>query len=227
MPSPIITETRRRCPELAEFLEGVCAQPLSFEGPAAIMHSAHNHTHLWALEWWAERHEWIDLDYRVAFVEEILTRWRGRLKGLPPYRAMGYRVYLYQDLAPTVSVVADTPEGCPYGGRLKFVPHTRDVMMHFIGRSWSRNFKGGAWPIEPQRILEVIDRNSGSISKPSADMLEISVGRLRRLIEEIGLERRVSEIRKRYKRRPAKFRAEADGDYEFAIWEQLWPAGYR
>lgn len=202
-------------------------QPLRFEGPHAINHSAHNHTHLWALEWWAERHNWIDLDYRVAFVEEILARWRGRLKGLAPYRATGYRIYLYRDMAPTVSVVADTPAGCPYGGGIEFAPHIRDVMAQYVGRRWSQNFKGGAWPIEPQRILEVIERNAGSISKPSAEMLGVSVGKLRHLIEEIGIEMRVNAIRKRFSRRPAKFRVETYGDYELVIWEQLWPAGYR
>lgn len=104
MPSSLISETRQRCPELAEFLEAVCAQPLNFDEPDAMRHSYCNHTHLWALEWRAERHAWMDLEYRIAFVDEIFARWRGRLKGLPPYRAGGYRMYLYQDLATTVSV---------------------------------------------------------------------------------------------------------------------------
>lgn len=227
MSATILADTRRRCPEQAEFLEGVCAQPLRFEGRYAIDHSAHNHTHLWALEWWAERHDWIDLDYRVAFVEEIFMHWRGRLKGLPPYRESGYRVYLYQDMAPTVSVVADRPEGCPYAGKLTFVPHIRDVMSVYVGHHWSLNFNGGAWPVAPERILRVIERNAGSISKPSADELGLSVGRLRRLIEEIGLEMRVNAIRKRFNRRPATFRVDAGGDFELHIFEQVWPARYR
>lgn len=226
MSNSIIAETRRRCPELAEFLEDVCAQPLRFEGSYANAHSAENHTHLWALEWWAERHDWIDLDYRVEFVEEIFARWRGRLKGLPPYRAAGYRVYLYQDMAPTVSVVANLPEGCPYGGRLTFVPQPRDVMAAYVGRRWSLNFKGD-WPIEPGRILDVIEHNQGSISKPSADMLGLPVSKLRILIEQMGLERRVNEIRKRYKRRPAKFHEEAYDNFELRIFEEIWPMGYR
>jgi hypothetical protein len=49
MPSSLISETRQRCPELAEFLEAVCAQPLNFDGPDAMSHSYCNHTHPWAL----------------------------------------------------------------------------------------------------------------------------------------------------------------------------------
>ena len=84
--------TRARCPELADFLDGCCARPLAFEGPYPIAHSSHNHVHLWALEYWADHHAWIDLDYRVEFARLILERWRGRLKGLSPYREGGYRM---------------------------------------------------------------------------------------------------------------------------------------
>lgn len=227
MTATIHTETRRRCPELADFLEAVCAQPLSFEGRHAIRHSAANHTHLWALEWWAERHAWIDLDYRVAFVEEIFARWRGRLKGLPPYLAAGYRVYLYQDLAPTVSVVANLAEGCPYGTELEFVPAIRNVMAHYVGRRWSSNFENIPWQTPPDRILKVVARHNGSISMPSANALGIRVGELRILITQMGLADEVNAIRKRCKRRPAQF-TERDQDHAaFAIFEQIWPAGYR
>jgi hypothetical protein len=126
----------------------------------------------------------MDLEYRIAFVDEICARWRGRLKGLPPYRAGGYRMYLYQDLA-TVSVVAETPEGCPYGGNLEFFSSIREVMSIYVDRKWSDVFPSLDWPHSDERILTEIEKQSGSISRPTAEALGVSVGQLRKLIEQI------------------------------------------
>lgn len=227
MPDTLLSETRSRCPDLGEFLEGVCAQPFNFEGPEAIVHSSYNHTHLWALEWWAEHHQWIDLSYRVAFVERIFEHWKARLKGLAPYRVGGYRLYLYQDLAPTVSVVAETPQGCPYGGDLKFVSDVRNVMEPYVKRRWSENFTSFDWPASHNTVLAEVEKHSGSISKPTAEALGVSVGQLRTLIEQMGLEVQVNKIRKRYKRRPALFRDELELETELLIYERRLPAGYR
>ena len=223
----LLAETRARCPELADFLEAVCETPLRFEGAHPNMHSADNHVHLWSLEWWADRHAWIDLDYRVAFVALILARWKGRLKGLRPYREAGYRFYLYEDLAPTVSVVAETPYGCAYGGSLVFVRSMREVMSRYVGRRWSENFAFGRWEISQERVLEVIEANAGSISRPSATALGLPVGKLRILIQQMGLERRINAIRKRYKRRPAQFGPEPELRFESRVYERLLPAGYK
>lgn len=222
----LVSDTRKRCPELADFLEACCQSPLSFDDPFPIMHSANNHIHLWALEWWADHHAWIDLDYRVDFVAEIFKQWRGRLKGLPPYREDGYLVYLYEDMAPTVSVVAATPEGCPYGRAHNFTQSTRKVLAPYADRSWQDNFECLPWEVDRDRILKVIEKNAGSISKPSADALGLSVARLRILIEQMGLETQVNNLRKRYKRRPAKFREEDMIDHPRLMYEAHWPAGY-
>lgn len=219
--------TAKRCPELAAFLESCCSQPLSFEGDCPNYHSYLNHIHLWALEYWADRHAWIDLTYRTAFVELIFQRWRGRLKGLEPYRNSGYRFYLYEWMAPTVSVVAETPSGFPYPGKPIFVKSPRDVMRLFIDRSWAQNFDSEPWQIPRDKVLRVIETNSGSISKPSADALGLRVGALRTLIEQMGLDRQVNAIRKQFKRRPARFRVEPDPEFEFACYELRLPANYR
>ncbi len=219
--------TRARCPELADFLRDCAAAPLAFDGPYPLAHSSHNHIHLWALEYWADHHAWIDLEYRVTFARLILERWRGRLKGLAPYRADGYRLYLYEDMAPTVSAVAETEYGFPYGGVPTFVREPRDVMTVYVGRSWRRNFTGEPWALKPDRILAEIERQSGSISKPTADALGVSVGALRILIEQMGIENRVNAIRKRYKRRPAAFRMDQSSDHAYRVYEQRLPAGYR
>ncbi|RVT84387.1 hypothetical protein DXV76_11925 [Rhodobacteraceae bacterium CCMM004] len=218
-------ETRARCPELADALEAACAAPLRFEGPDPWRHSADNHVHLWALEWWAERLDWIDTDYRVAFARTVTDHWRGRLRGLWPHRATGYRVYLYADLAPTLSVVADTPQGCPYAG-VRRVATRHGVMAGYADRRWSDAF-GGAWEVSPERVLAAVERNAGSIAKPTAQALGMQVGHLRTLIEAMGIDDRVNALRKRHGRRPARFRdpfADAPGD--IALFEEHWPAGY-
>jgi len=219
--------TAERCPELAEFLESCCVQPLSFQGDCPNYHSSMNHTHLWALEYWADHHAWIDLDYRVAFIEIIFERWRGRLKGLEPYRGSGYRFYLYEWLAPTISVVAETPSGFPYPGEPKFVKSPRDVMALFVDRSWADNFGSEPWKIPQKKILRVIEANKGSISKPSAQALGLKVGALRVLIEQMGLDDKVNAIRKHYRRQPAKFRIEPDPEMKFHCYELRLPAEYR
>ena len=225
MSLPAFTATR--CPELAEFLEFCCAQPLSFEGDDPNYHAYLTPIHLWALEYWADHHAWIDLDYRVAFVELIFQRWRGRLKGREPYRQAGYRMYLYEWLSPTISVVAETPGGFPYPGQPIFVGKPRDVMALFVDRSWAANFESEPWKIPREKILQVIKANKGSISKPSAAVLGLKVGALRILIEQMGLDDEVNSIRKTFKRRPAAFRVEPEPELTYHYYESRLPAGYR
>lgn len=222
----LAAETRKRCPELADFLEFCCRAELSFDEPEPIQHSAFNHIHLWALEWWADHHAWIDLDYRADFVAEIFRHWRGRLKGLPPYQNDGYRVYLYQDMAPTVSVVAAMQAGCPYGHHHTFVASPRDVLARYVDKSWQDNFTCDPWEVDRGHVLKVIEKHNGSISKPSAGALGLNVGALRILIEQMGLEREVNRLRKHFKRRPAIFREEDYRDTPMHIYEAHWPAGY-
>jgi hypothetical protein len=223
----IASFTRARCPELADFLEACAVAPLAFEGAHAMSHSAANHIHLWALEYWADHHAWIDLDYRAGFAEVIVERWRGRLKGLPPYRRQGYRIYLYEDMAPTLSAVAETGEGCPYGGNLHFVASPREVMAAYVGQSWRARFSGEPWPIAPARILAAVEHAAGSIGQPTASALGLGVGELRALIERIGLGQQVNAIRKRYRRRAAAFKPGPESDRPILIHELRLAAGYR
>lgn len=216
---------RNSCPDLAKFLNECCAAPFNFEGDCPNLHSSHNHIHLWALEYWADRHSWIDLDFRTEFVDEILERWRVRLKGHPPYQEEGYRVYLYEDLAPTVSVVAETAEGFPYPGEPTFVEQRRHIMEIYVDRSWHSNFHFEPLDIDPDVILKTVEQNFGSISKPTANALGVKVGALRTLIEQMDLQGEVNSIRKKYKRRPAKFKEE-EYPHRYRIHEQLLRPGY-
>jgi len=219
--------TKSRCPELAEYLAFCCTAELRFEGDHPNDHSADNYIHLWALEWWADHHSWIDLGYRTEFVGEIFARWRGRLKGLPPYRDRGYRLYLYEDMSPTISVTAETDFGFAYDHvEAKFVGSTRELMALYADRGWRKNFEFSGWACTRNEILDAVDANHGSISKPTASKLGLKVGKLRTLIEQMGLDREVNSIRKRYKRRPAKFRPDDELPYSFHVYETMLPAGY-
>lgn len=221
-----LAETRARCPELADYFEQVGDRPLTFDGAHAIEHSARNHVHLWALEWWSDHHAWIDLDYRVAFAAAILERWQGRMKGLAPYRAQGYRLYVYEDLAPTLSAVAETPQGCPYGGNLTFVRGIREVMEVYSGRSWRGLFAADPRAITQERLLEEVERHAGSIGAPTANALGLTPGSLRKLIGQMRLEDRVNALRKRHKRRPAQFASSPDPGPGTRVFELRLPPGY-
>lgn len=225
----ILGFTRAKCPELAGFLEACCASRLSFEGDEPNFHSACNHIHLWALEYWAERHDWIDLPYRLEFVREIFNCWRTQMRGLPPYQAKGYRLYLYEDLAPTVSVVAETPVGFPYSGcgPVTFVERPQDVLRSYPGKKWGEFFRSTPWTTSQERILEAVEKQAGSIGAPSANALGLSRGQLRRMIEERGLEREINALRKKFHRPPARFRPERDHATPILLYEQRLPARFR
>ncbi|MBE1292101.1 MAG: hypothetical protein JJ868_10145 [Shimia sp.] len=220
----IVEFTRNRCLELANFLRECQEADLRFVGDVPILHSADNHIHLWALEYWADHHKWITTAYRVAFVEAILAVWHKRLTGFRPYQERGYRLYVYEDLAPTVSVVAETDVGCPYG-LAQIVPSMETVLAPYENQSWIENFSNDANALDPASLLRAIERNKGSIGKPTAQTLGLQVGHLRRWIEWFEIGDEVNAIRKRFKRRPAQFRTEFAAPVN--VWEQCLPAGYR
>lgn len=207
---------RRRSREIAEYLEAIAEQPLSFRGAHPIEHSAANHCHLWMVEWMADKAGWIDLAFRVQATAYILGRWRDRLPSYEPARERGFRLYLYADMAPTVSVVAETNEGCPYGGDLEFVSEIGDVLAPYAGRSWMSNFKGGG--PTPDAILSAAAREAGSLRR-TATRLDTGLAELRRLIECYGIAAEFNRVRKSHGRRPAQF---ADPDMmlpKVLIWE--------
>lgn len=208
----------RRRRDLAHYIEAIAEQQLRFRGQHAIAHSAHNHQHLWMIEWSADKDRAIDAAFRVAATSFILNRWRDRLAGYSPDK--GFRLYVYEDMAPTVSVVAETGEGCPYGGDLTFVPRIEDVLALYSKRSWMAKFHDGG--PEPNAILTALARHAGSLRR-SAQRLGLGVAELRSIVERYGLAQDVNAIRKHHKRRPAQF---ADTDRRLPrvkIWE--WKVG--
>lgn len=220
MRPPALQMMKERCPELASFFDSCCERDLRFDGPYPITHSAHNHVHLWALEYWAERQPWIDLSFRTDFARAILARWEARLSSFATQHPDGFRLYLYQDLAPTVSVVAETAMGCPYGGRLIPVRDEREIMALYTNKPWSRNFATAGNDLTPSRVLRGIEQNAGSISAPTAQSLGVKIGALRLLIEQLDLTVEVNAIRKRFKRRPAQFRNDLERQFATHIYEK-------
>jgi hypothetical protein len=219
--------TRARSNELAEYLEAVAASPFSFEGEYPIAHSSSNHVHLWMLENRSDSHAWIDTDYKVACVKGLMEQWRIRLKGLPPYRERGYRMYLYEDTAPTLSVVAETDIGFPYRfGNPIHVKNISEILSLYSGRSWKCHFANLDWEVSQEAILKVIKRHAGSIGKPTANVLGLGVGTLRKLIINMDLGDEVNAIRKYNKRSPADFSNEIVYSENWHIFERILPAAY-
>ena len=222
----VIGYTRERSKELADYLEFVCQAKHSFEGEHPLQHSSYNHIHLWKLEYEADYHDWINLEYKEAFVKAIFNFWRINLKQYAPYRTSGYRLYLYQDTAPTVSVVANTPIGCPYVG-LTPVDTMRDVLKTYEGVSWKENFNYNFEGPSHKKVLGIIEKNKGSISKPSAEALGVKVGELRNLIINMGLDYEVNHIRKKHNKRPADFSNDLFEEYSGVLWERILPPSYQ
>ena len=220
-----IRQTKLKHPDLGSYLETVCHVKLCFEGDHPLVHSSQNHIHLWQLEYESDDHPWINSSYREAFVKCIFEAWRVRLKQYAPYKEQGYRLYLYDDLAPTVSVVANTAHGCPYGD-VTTVHTLAEVLATYEGRSWRALFSDDDWEINPDLVLKVIKKQKGSISRPTANTLGLKPGKLRLLIINMGLEDEVNQIRKRYKRRPADFSEGPFQQQAFTIYEQILPAQY-
>lgn len=221
----IVKYTRNRSNQLADYLEECAFSPLEFEGDDPLLHSSNNHVHLWFLEHFSQHHSWVNLEYKLAFVEYILKVWKNRIKGQPPYHSQGYRLYVYQEMSPTVSVVANTAEGFPYKDSLEqvlFVDKISDVLKVYEDHNWSKNFTA-EWEISHEKILKVISLNRGSIAKPSASQLGIKVGELRHLIINMGLSSEVNTIRKKYKRRPADFSHGIENDNQIILYEQVLP----
>lgn len=201
-PHPALTALLHEHRALADYLDEIAEQPLSFAGRYANGHSARNHVHLWFPEYLADRNPKVTLAAREAAVRYILDRWRARLPGYVRSSPRGFRLYCYSDMAPTVSVVGETGEGCPYGGDLTFVSSLSDVIAEYAGRSWGDMF--GRLSIDGDAILKAIRKNEGSLGG-SARALGLPLAELRRRIEWWGLGPDVNRIRKHHKRRPAQF----------------------
>lgn len=134
--SEFLDYTRSKSREIADALERVCASRLEFEGDYPLVHSSANHVHLWFLEQQADHAPWIDTEFRSRFIKLVLEHWRIRLKGMAPYRDRGYSMCVYEDAAPTLSVVAETDLGFPYRfGKPVQVERIEDVAALYANRS--------------------------------------------------------------------------------------------
>jgi hypothetical protein len=220
-----LNQARRLSAELADFIADVAEQPLSFRGEDPLDHSRSNHRHLSMIEYLADHVPGIDLDFRCAAVDYIFERWKERLKAFHPYKQNGYRLYLYADMSPTVSVVAETPIGFPYNVKPRWIKTPREVLSRFASRSWGGQFSGGSAQL-PKRILAAVEAMKGSISKPTAQRLGISVAELRRMIEANGLTREVNALRKVYRRSPARFETHQNLPRELRVYELCLPGKF-
>jgi hypothetical protein len=210
-------------PEVVRFVEETGEIDLHFRGPEPLDHSRDNHVHLWAIEYAADSHREIDLAFRCAAIRHILARWTARLRGFAPYATQGYRLYVYGDMAPTLSVVAETPRGCPYGD-VKRVADIETVVRPYVGQSWAARFEtvGG---LGPDRLLTAIDKEKGSLGA-TARRLGWPLAALRRDIEAWQIGPDVNRLRKRHRRRPARFADPAYRLPDTLFWEQRLPPRY-
>ncbi len=196
--SDFLDYTRSKSRELASALERVCASPLSFETDYPMVHSSANHVHLWFLEQQANHAAWIDTKYRTEFIKHILEHWRIRLKGMAPYRGRGYRVIVYEDASPTLSVVAETYIGFPYRfGKPVQVDRIEAIAELYADRSWRERFEFEPWEISEERIIQSVATNHGSTSKPTAQKLGLQVGKLRLLIIQMDLGEEMKQLHKK------------------------------
>lgn len=216
---------RRKNRELADYLEDIAEQPLDFRDAHPNGHSKCNHRHLWLLEYAADRDTAIDLPFRVAAVTYILNRWRDRLPGFEPYQRDGFRIYLYEDMAPTVSIVAETKDGFPYQGcaDFTFVDDIARVLRPYLDMPWKYRFKASG--PKPETLFKELKRAEGSLTN-AAKALGMPLAVLRRTIETYGIAKDVNKIRKHHNRRPAQF---DDSDWRLShtlIWEHRLPARF-
>ncbi|MES9878940.1 MAG: hypothetical protein ABW117_17720 [Candidatus Sedimenticola sp. 1PA] len=219
--------TRERSSDLYDLLMASANCDLWFDGYDPLEHSRRNHVHLDQLEVLAERHAWIDLEYRTKFIKYIFAQWRIRLKGMKPYTQDGYRLYLYGDIAPTLTVVAETDTGFPFSHIPHiFVNEIRDIMSLYIDTKWSDRWQLSDWPVSAKQIEKAVVRYKGSIGKPVADTLGIRIGELRNLIINMGLDYEINRIRKRFRRSPADFSNELGSHGDIPIFERRLAAFY-
>jgi hypothetical protein len=202
----LLQEAQRLSPRLTQWLQAIGEQPFVFVGEHPLDHSRHNHVHLWLLEYEADAHPQITLAFRCRIVSFIFEVWKQRLKGYRPYQEAGFRLYLYEDSAPTVSVVAETPYGFPYGGQPVFVHSPAEIMERYVGSSWRERFQTASGrDTEPEQLLEAIVQQNGSIGRSTANSLHMTRAELRQRIEWFDLQEAVNRVRKKHGRPPAQF----------------------
>jgi len=220
-----INECRKISSEFAEWVTCIAEKDFSFEGEYPLSHSSYNHEHLWKLEYMADYYSCIDLSFRCKVANYIIEKWKKRLKGYKPYNEKGFRVYVYQDTAPTISVVAETEYGFPYAGEVLFVDEIEDIMKEYANRSWKANFIYTDKIPDSDEILNRLEKNKGSISS-TAKEFGIGISEFRRMLEWFDIGKNVNQIRKKYRRRPANIADCDDIPHRFKLFELRLPAKY-
>jgi hypothetical protein len=215
-------------PELSAYVAAVAEQDFSFVGEHPIEHSRANHVHLWKIEWLADQYHRIDLGIRCQAVEYIFERWRVRLKSYRPYLQGGYRLLLYEDSAPTVSVVAETPHGFPYGGRSRFVNDISTLLKPYERRSWKARFGQEAFfqPRDEKDIVAAVKHARGSLGTRAAQRVGLNVAELRKQIEWLEIGDEINALRKQFHRKPARLMRLEELPYHYAVFQILLPSRY-
>ncbi len=201
--------------EFSDYIEGIGECELRFQGKHPIEHSRDNHVHLFGLGQWVRKNPQIDLKIQVQAVEYIFARWKVRLKSYQPHTQQAYRMYLYEDFAPTISVVAETRFGFPYGRKPVFVDSPVEIFQIYANRDWNDFLQ----PNEKTAVLFAIEKSQGSIGARAAQMIGLKAIELRKYIEWFEIGDQVNAIRKHFHRRPARFLSYEDHVPSFKVYE--------
>lgn len=197
------------------------------EGYFANYRHHNNMVYFWFLEWAAEKHREIDLAYRCKATRFIIDRWKTRLRGYRPYHDTGFVLRIWETLAPKMEVLRNAPEHSRHE-KVRKVQTLEEMWAPYEGRPWSSVFDDDPYsPLIPDNILKIIEKEAGSIGKPTARRLGVSVAELRRQIGNWDIGDQVNRIRKKHRRRSVRFVAyDCAPNADFRIYQEIWPPGY-
>ena len=187
--------------EFAEYVHDLAETPLRFRGEHPSEHSRDNHIHLFGWGPCVQKDPRLDLHVQVQAVEYIFARWRTRLRSYQPHTQHGYRMYLYEDFAPTISVVAETKFGFPYHGQPIFVDSLIEILQIYANHDWNDFLQ----PSEKTAVLHAVEKSQGSIGTRAAQLIGLRAIELRKYIEWFEVGDQVNQIRKQFHRRPVQF----------------------
>lgn len=206
--------------EFAEYISAIAESDLRFQGEYPIEHSRYNHVHVFGLERCARENPCINLNLKTQAIEYIFARWKVRLKSYQPHTKEGFRMYLYEDFAPTISVVAETQFGFLYGGQAVFVDSPKEILEIYEDRDWNDFLQAS----EETAVLFAIEKSQGSIGTRAAQLIGLRAVELRKYIEWFEIGDQVNAIRKQFHRRPARFLSYEDRFARFKCYELRVPS---
>lgn len=198
----VVERAARIAPELANWLKGLAAHPLCFEGDTPLDQISKNYVRLWLTEFFAEEGDAVDLDFRVAATEWLIGCWSRRAR--PEVGSACLCFYVYDDLAPTLTVATESPKGFPFRSQER-VDSLEELLQPFCRRHWSELW--GSAGVTSRRIYQAVEAAHGDIGRLVAQRLGLETGRLRRAIEWFGLGDEVNRIRTLHQRPVLRFRS--------------------